>query len=302
MLTADRPALARHAVECFRRQTYAAKRLFVLDTGADPCMSPELQRELTTGIYVEHYPPDCMIPLKTIGELRNWANSYAHEDCLAGDIIVHFDDDDYSHPNRIAEQVAMLESSGADAVGYNEMLFYDDRKYCAGCHEVVGSQHRPSCPRQGIVSLASVYSGTPGETWLYTGSILGTSLCYWRRTWDRVPFRAQRLNPRHDPGVGEDQDFLLDLAAAGMKSEYWPAFGRIKYGYTELPYDLATGKPDGRVHAEANGVNEYADPRMVARIHAGNTSNAYDPAQMAAHPQHWRRVPEWDTYCRSMME
>ena len=38
------------------------------------------------------------------------------------DILIHWDDDDYSHPNRIAEQVALLKSSGADVVGFSEML------------------------------------------------------------------------------------------------------------------------------------------------------------------------------------
>ena len=45
----------------------------------------------------------------------------------AADILVHLDDDDYSHPNRIAEQVVLLQSSGADCVGYREMLFWQNR-------------------------------------------------------------------------------------------------------------------------------------------------------------------------------
>ena len=46
-------------------------------------------------------------------------------------------------------------------------------------------------------------------------------------------------------------------------------------------------------------------PRMIARIHGGNTSTAYDPALMRASEMQgsgWRRVPEWDSYCRGLME
>src|SRR5258708_3294771 len=57
---------------------------------------------------------------KPIGTLRNEANAQ-----VDADIICHFDSDDWSHPNRIAEQIAQLQSSGAECVGYNEMLFWD---------------------------------------------------------------------------------------------------------------------------------------------------------------------------------
>ena len=40
-------------------------------------------------------------------------------------------------------------------------------------------------------------------------------------------------------------------------------------------------------------------PRMIARIHAGNTSNAYLDFERKSE---WRRVPEWDAYARSIME
>ena len=43
------------------------------------------------------------------------------------------------------------------------------------------------------------------------------------------------------------------------------------------------------------------EPLMVARIHAGNAgNNAYAPETMAAHPDQWQRVPEWDAYCKGV--
>jgi hypothetical protein len=232
MLTADRHELARRAVQCFRAQTYPAKRLVIYDTSK---AAGEIVR------YRGHFQHVVIGgSQQTIGELRNAANAFADP----REVIVHWDSDDWSHPNRIAEQVALLQSSGADAVGYNEMLFWRVRVE------------------------SKVGEIDPGAAWLYTGSILGTSLCYWRKTWERVPFRAQRANPMHDKGVGEDHDFLLDLHAAGMRS------------------------------VDVNPMY----PRMIARIHGSNTSNAYNPADMARETQHWKRVPEWDEFCRRTLE
>jgi glycosyltransferase involved in cell wall biosynthesis len=85
------------------------------------------------------------------------------------DIICHWDSDDWSHPRRVEEQVALLQSSGAECVGYNEMLFWAD-------HAVV-----PFC----------------AEAWLYRSAIrdnyaLGTSMCYWSDSWRRGNAFADR--------------------------------------------------------------------------------------------------------------
>jgi hypothetical protein len=238
LLTADRPALARRAVECFRRQTYRRKCLFVLDTtkgaGNRPLLTDALRGEFTACAHL-------MIPL-TIGELRNEANRTARtvfeSDILQPDILIHWDDDDWSHQHRIAEQVALLQSSGADCVGYNQMLFWREDP-------------------NGMDALS--------EAWLYSnpnpGYALGTSLCYWRKTWERKPFPAT--------SYGEDLQFCIGLKCVGVKT--W---------------------------AEDSDIRE---PRMIARIHGGNTSTAYDPAKMARNSE-WKRVPEWDEHCRRTLE
>ena len=224
MLTADRPELARRAVECFRRQTYSRARLCVFDTGETHALPPS--RDFRIGVF--HAPNQRG---KAIGELRNLvASAVSRQNNPAPpDIFAHFDDDDWSHPNRIAEQVALLQSSGADCVGYREMLFW--------------RQH-------------------DGEAWLYSNRdpryCLGTSLCYWRKTWERKPFEAT--------SQGEDERFTTGLKCFGS--------------------DLIFGREQ---------------PRMIARIHAGNTSNAYDPGVMRKSAE-WKRVPEWDEHCRRVME
>ena len=183
---------------------------------------------------------------RTIGELRNAANSHIEGVEVNADIIIHWDDDDYSHPNRIAEQVALLQSSGADCVGYRKMLFW--RKI------------------QPTVEELMFTVPPPAEAWLYSnpnpGYCLGTSLCYWRKTWERKPFQAT--------SQGEDLQFCTGLKCAGIDSTWHESYR-----------------------------DASLQPRMIARIHAGNTSNAYLDFERKSE---WRRVPEWDAYARSIME
>lgn len=228
MLTRDRPEMARKAVECFRAQTCDPTRrlLFILDTGysykkiigaSDSENEFHDWRPISAG--------------KTIGELRNFANSES-----GSDIIIHWDDDDFSHPNRIAEQVALLQSSGADAVGFNEMLFW----------------------REAQLSGEDLEYFTPGEAWLYRhpdpNYCLGTSLCYWRRTWTRKPFEPTSR--------GEDRKFITGLNTVALPAN------------TTLA----------------------GEPRMIARIHGGNTCSRIEPGA-----SEWKRVPEWDDYVRKVM-
>ena len=210
MLCHGRPEMARRALECFAAQTYERKVLSVWEAPG------------------------------SIGKLRNQANSQT-----VADIIVHWDDDDWSHPNRIAEQVALLQSSGAECVGYNEMLFWNvSRK----------PKHQP------------FEFEPPGEAWLYTGPsdqyCLGTSMCYWRETWERNPFRDTN---------------------AGCDDLYWHGRGLRMVGVPAFGFNTAIqGEPKV--------------PRMIAAIHDGNTCAAIDPTSAD-----WRRVPEWDAYCRARM-
>ena len=249
MLTADRPELARRAVECFRRQTYQRKYLAVWDSGVKASSIEAGDDEL----WIRETPSG-----EPIGTLRNSLVRV----CGPADIIVHLDDDDWSHPNRIAEQVAILQSSGADCVGYREMLF--SRRMVS----------RMMCDSFGGEGPDGRIEVDRYEAWLYSnpnpGYTLGTSLCYWRRTWERKPFPATN--------VGEDLQFCTGLKCFGVSS-------LSGHHLSNSGFMATTG----------------LDPRMIARIHAGNTSTAYDPAKMAKNSE-WKRVPEWDAHCRSVME
>ena len=251
MLTADRPEMARRAVECFRAQTYPAKRLLTYNTG-----DGELYWDYDPFIAHHRYRPvGTHRGDEPIGAIRNWANEEAQ-----ADILIHWDDDDYSHPNRIAEQVALLQSSGADAVGYREMLFWREAA------TVVNWKER-----------AANHESQLGEAWLYSNLnpsyCLGTSLCYWRKTWERKPFEAT--------SQGEDFAFCAGLKTVSVTSIF----------------DVHN---DPFVECLPNGDADKT-PRMIATIHSGNTSVAYR-TELMRQAEEWQRVPEWDDYARKVME
>jgi hypothetical protein len=225
MLVDGRPEMVARAIRSFEAQTYAQRELLLYDTGRPPYSLTRLYSNIAQILSTRK-------PTETIGGLRNIANTCA---CDA-DVIVHWDSDDWSAPERIAEQVALL--TGATylrtgelplVVGYSDMLFFDTRTT---------------------------------EAWLYTGSpryMLGTSLCYWRETWKRNPFPAK--------SQGEDTQWQMGLQSITVSSTTgeWPGLSTIS-------------------------------PRMVCSIHGGNISSHVDQRS-----RQWRRVVEWDEYCKSVM-
>ncbi len=245
MITANRPELATRALECFRAQAYPDKRLLIVDTGKqrfrfDP-QPGELRFYWLCG--------------KTIGEIRNFANENAAM-VWPHDIICAWDDDDHSHPDRISEQVDLLQASGADLVAYNEMLFWrqDAQVWQAAAAEAVA--------RNSALDFTSGNSPGVGEAWVYTGGPIGTSFCYWRKTWEKHPFEPT--------SYGEDNKFWRAIQSAG-----------------------------GKV-TSVSSLDAKADPMMIARIHGSNTSN-YDPQSMRDAPHHWTRSPQHDEYCRKVL-
>ena len=179
MLTRDRPEMARRAISAFRAQTYERKRLLVVRSAAEfECITDPMRGEFTAGYSG---------PQVTIGVLRNGGNESAKLK-FNPDIIVHWDDDDLSHRERIAEQVALLQSSGAQCVGYRELLFWDTRP-----------THAETPPEKW---------SPLNEAWLYRNPdprwVAGASMCYWRSAWEDCPF---------DDAPHEDQRWWLKNAA-----------------------------------------------------------------------------------------
>ena len=297
MLTADRPELARRAVECFRQQTYQEKQLLIYDTGTDDAEDCPGDYPLVIWIPEESRGPhnrrNCAKP-------RTLTSEGVEVDLSAG----HLEGLRWGHPDplgppttfpiRIASspnRSHLLQSSpGAECVGYREMLFWREGRRLA-LSEIPGSALNDGCT-DGF---------EPGEAWLYTNPdpryALGTSLCYWRKTWERKPFEA--LPTSAPDSASEDARFIAGLNCVGESA------------FRGQPWETvicACGNRYPRSGSPCAKCNEYpldGPLCMIARIHAGNTSQAYDPRNMERSNKikggPWRRVPEWDAYARSVM-
>lgn len=185
MLANGREAMVQRAVKSFQAQTYANKKLVIWNTGQLFGTQP------FRGIRV--WEPVAIRDNASVGTLRNRANYWAIEALDGIDLIAHWDSDDWSHPKRIEEQVALLEQTGADLTGYRDALFWNTRKQ-------------------------------PAEAWLYRSEhpkmVIGASMMYRRELWELCPFE--------DIATAEDYRFWLQavkdpgkvVSVSGIGSPY----------------------------------------------------------------------------------
>jgi glycosyltransferase involved in cell wall biosynthesis len=163
MPTADRRQWVPYAIDYFLRQDYAHRELVVVDDGVDRIhdLVPADER-----IRYESLPAR-----QILGQKRNTCVEHSR-----GDVIIHWDDDDWMASHRIQAQVDWMLERGAEVSGFRSMLH----------HEVGGHTCR---------------------TWLYEYPahlrpwVLGNTLVYSRKFWQRSPF------PRVH--AGEDARFLF---------------------------------------------------------------------------------------------
>lgn len=117
------------AIECFMRQNYAAPLELVVVDDNDP------------GHTIEHVLPtadtegqDAISYLQcertSVGSLRNIGSQVAR-----GEVLISWDEDDWSHPDRVASQVERLRTSGKAVTGWHSILFYDtSTNFCYKYH------------------------------------------------------------------------------------------------------------------------------------------------------------------------
>jgi len=164
MPTFDRRLFVPQAVRCFLRQDYPAKELVIVDDGPEPVgdLLPADPR------IVYHRLEARMV----LGTKRNLACELA-----SGSIIAHWDDDDWSSPERVSIQVAALTRESADLCGVASLLYYDPVHSSAWRFTWPGAQ-RP---------------------WA-----AGPSLCFTKELWRGSPFP--------DVTIGEDTRFVFSPA------------------------------------------------------------------------------------------
>jgi O-antigen biosynthesis protein len=147
MPTWNRRGFIRGALECFFSQTWPNRELVVLDDGDD-----RVRDLMPNDPRVRYNEIGGRSPL---GKKRNYCCRIAR-----GEVICHWDDDDWSAANRISDQVhRLLERPGAPLTGYSNLLFWDERAQ-------VVRMYRATTP----------------------GYVVGTSLCYWKSFWQVNPF------------------------------------------------------------------------------------------------------------------
>lgn len=155
MPTRGRPKLARNAVELFRAQTVSEKELIVIDDRDAP--SFDAAPEGVTYLRMDRR--------LTIGAKRNIAISHA-----VGDVIAHWDDDDWYAPDRLSHQLDTLLSGPYLMTAFNPVPFYDGERWWL---------YRSSNPRYGV----------------------GASFMYHRSHWREYPFA--------DVNLDEDNQFIF---------------------------------------------------------------------------------------------
>jgi glycosyltransferase involved in cell wall biosynthesis len=159
MPTADRREFVPAALRCFFGQTYPERELVIVDDGARPVA--DLIPDDARVRYVR-------LDRRTVlGTKRNIAAENAR-----GDVLVHWDDDDWSHPARLARQAAAL-SDQVDVCGLNDLYWWE-----------------PAGPRAWRYRHPS-----RRRPW-----VAGNTLAYRTQAWRRSPFRPL--------AVGEDTAFV----------------------------------------------------------------------------------------------
>lgn len=157
------------AVRCFREQDYPNKELLIV---ADSWSDAESVMDGPWREWLSY----CSAPGKNIGQKRNLGNGWA-----SGDFICAWDDDDWSEPGRLSQQVHDLQSPLAvrHVTGYSSMKFTD------------------------------------GERWWNfrcgAGFVVGSSLCY-RRDW-------ALKHPFAETQIGEEGVFCDEAFRAGVLLE-----------------------------------------------------------------------------------
>jgi len=148
MPTFNRRKFVPLALEYYLRQDYNNRELIIVDDGTDP-----VRDLIPAHSSISYYQ---LPSKKTLGEKLNLACEWAK-----GNIIVHWDDDDWYDTSRVSYQVEALQEGNAAICGINHLLYFNIN-----------------------TKAAFQYIYPPDErTWL-----LGSSLCYLKSLWKQHPF------------------------------------------------------------------------------------------------------------------
>jgi glycosyltransferase involved in cell wall biosynthesis len=179
MPTRDRPGFVRQAIEYFLHQDHPHRELIVADDGVEP-----VERLLPADPRVRYLRLDAPLSL---GEKRNLAIAASR-----GEIIAHWDDDDWYRHDYLSAVVAAL-------------LAGNDPRGLAGLGDYLvllpGSSQLKVCRSRGVA---------------------GATFCYFRALWEEKRFR--------DVAAAEDYFFLSDAAPRLLPLKKPELFMVVRHG------------------------------------------------------------------------
>jgi len=180
MPTADRQKYIPLAIENFLQQDYPNAELIIIDDG-----TASVSHLLPADSRIKHYYFE---QKRSVGLKRNEACKRA-----SGEIIMHWDDDDWHAADWITQQVHFLTSFGADITGIEHVNFY-------------------SVITDTLWKGTSLNRNNPN----YRGWLNGATLAYRKSFWEKYSFK--------DLQAGEDSDFLKNSGAILYAHEYIDGF------------------------------------------------------------------------------
>jgi hypothetical protein len=122
MVTRGDTGLSRYAIDSYARQTWRERELVVTTTSGNG----EAIRELLLARGIQNATIFVVSPELSLGDLRNIAVARAK-----GDILMPWDDDDLSDPQRIETSVTVMLRTGAAAAFLSRLLLWWPERECA---------------------------------------------------------------------------------------------------------------------------------------------------------------------------
>ena len=180
MPTRDRRELALQSIQYFLRQDYPERELVIVDDGAEPLPVPKDERIR----YVRLENP------ATVGHKRNLAVERSR-----GEVIIHWDDDDWYAADRIRHQVQPLLSGEAEVSGLTAEHFYSRGRFW-GCTPQLHAR-------------------------MFFADVHGRSIAYARRVWEKVKYP--------DLSLSEDARFLQAALRRGIRIARQPNPDKFVY-------------------------------------------------------------------------
>lgn len=186
MPTRDRPEFALQAVRYFCDQNYPNKELIVIEDG-----TPSLVGRLPDDPRIRYVATGS--PFRSIGAMRN-------EACLLarGEIVAHWDDDDWYGPERLTRQAESIGAGEADLTALRDSVMLD-----------LATWHFWRCQPDLHRRI------------FYIGDVHGATMMYRRRIWEKAKFPDQSL--------AEDAIFLDQALGMGARLKAIDAEGLFIY-------------------------------------------------------------------------